>query len=119
MRIIFHISALAGAWILYAITPEEYQGSLGALSLHPKLSTGIGLVIELILTFQLIWTVIASTDPIRKFTGFQAPIAIGMSVTIGLLMGVSLIFSVMKCDKDFWMFYSASSRVLYMNLLRN
>ena len=85
---------MAGAWILYAITPEEYQGSLGALSLHIKLSTGVGLVIELILTFQLIWTVIASTDPIRKFVGFQAPIAIGMSVTIGLLMGVSLTFFV-------------------------
>ena len=98
--------------------PRRVSGITWCAFVTSKIIERVALVIELILTFQLIWTVIASTDPIRKFTGFQAPIAIGMSVTIGLLMGVSLIFSVMKCDEDFWMFYSASSRVLYMNLLK-
>ena len=87
-KLFSYTSGLTGAWILYLFTPKRYRGSLGALELHPELSAGIGFVIELILTFQLIWTVVASTDPIRKFSGFQAPTAIGISVTMGLLMGV-------------------------------
>lgn len=87
-KLFSYISGLTGGWTLYVFTHERYRGSLGALELHPELSTGIGFEIELILTFQLIWTVIASTDPIRKFSGFQAPTAFGMSVTMGLLMGV-------------------------------
>lgn len=80
---------VAGCGLLYVYTPENFRGTLGALSIHKDISAGIGCAVEITLTFQLIWTVMASTDPIKKFTGFQAPLAIGLSVGIGLLVGVS------------------------------
>ena len=73
---------------MYTFTPPKYREALGVLSLHPDLTPEFGFVIEVLITFQLIWTATASKDPIRKFTGFQAPFAIGMSVTIGLMTGV-------------------------------
>ena len=84
------VSGLAGSGLLFVFTPEEFRGSLGALSLNSKISPGVGFVIEVILTYQFIWTVLATTDPLRKFADFQAPFAIGMSVMIGLLMGVRI-----------------------------
>lgn len=85
------ISGLAGSGLLFAFTPEEFRGSLGALSLNSKISPGVGFAIEVLLTYEFIWTVLTTTDPLRKFTGFQPPFAIGMSVMIGLLMGVRIL----------------------------
>ena len=84
------VSGLTGAMLIYTFTPPKFRGALGVLSLHPDLTPQFGFVIEVLITFQLIWTATASKDPIRKFTGFQAPFAIGMSVTIGLMTGVRL-----------------------------
>ena len=87
----FILPGVAGAALLYAVTPVAYrsQGNLGALFLHEEVNPGVGVVIEAVLTYQFIFVVVSSTDPIRNMTGFQAPFAIGLSVGIGLLMGVS------------------------------
>ncbi|XP_057289603.1 aquaporin-5-like [Hydractinia symbiolongicarpus] len=82
------LGSVAGCGLLYLYTPENFRGTLGALSVHKDISPGIACAVEITLTFQLIWTVMASTDPIKNFTGFQAPLAIGLSVGIGLLVGI-------------------------------
>jgi len=87
-------SGVGGAALLYAVTPSAYRndGHLGSLFLHEEIDAGVAVVIEVVLTYQFIFVVISSTDPIRNMTGFQAPFAIGLSVGIGLLMGVSCFF---------------------------
>lgn len=82
--------SVGGAAILYAVTPSSHRsnGNLGALTIHEEINAGVAVFIEIVLTFQFIFVVISSTDPIRSMNGFQAPFAIGLSVGIGLLMGV-------------------------------
>jgi len=82
------VGSTAGSALLYVFTPEEFRGSLGVLQLHPKVSAVTGCAIEAILTYVLIWTILSSGDPIRGFTGYQASYAIGLSVTVGMLMGI-------------------------------
>ena len=91
------IIGAGGAALLYIYTPSKFRATLGALTLHQDIPTGYGVLIELTLTFVLIWTVISSTDPVRNFTGFQAPLAIGLSVAIGLMMGVCVYILYLFC----------------------
>lgn len=63
-------------------------GGLGSLSIHPDVSLGAAFIIELILTYQLIFVIVSSTDPDNHMTGFQPPLVIGLSVGIALLIGV-------------------------------
>ncbi len=77
-----------GAALLYAVTPPKFrpsdaQGVLGSMVVHEEVSSGMAVVIEVVLTYQFILVVISSTDPIRNMNGFQAPFAIGLSVGIG------------------------------------
>ncbi|XP_066933062.1 lens fiber major intrinsic protein-like [Clytia hemisphaerica] len=98
VRFIFYVVAqclgsAGGAALLYAVTPPKFrpsdaQGVLGSIFVHEEVGSGMAVVIEVVLTYQFIFVVISSTDPIRNMNGFQAPFAIGLSVGIGLLMGV-------------------------------
>lgn len=83
---------MGGVALLYGVTPAPYRtkGDLGALTIHPEISDGVAIVIEAVLSYQYILVCISSVDPIRKMTGFQAPLAIGLSIGIGLLMGVRI-----------------------------
>jgi len=93
LRCLFYIIAqclgsVAGSGVLLLITPEKHRSNLGVLSLHSEITPIIGFATEAILTSLLILTVIASTDKNRDFNGFQAPLAIGLSVTCSMLMGI-------------------------------
>jgi len=74
--------------LLYAYIPPNIRGELGALKHHPDISPGIGFLIELTISYQMMLVIVSSTDPVRGHTGFQAPFAIGLSVTIALMMGI-------------------------------
>lgn len=84
-----HFLGVAGAGLLYLYTPENARGQLGALSLHEGLPSGIGFVIEMTLTFLLMWVVCAAMDPEKNLNGFQAPLSVGVAVIVAMLMGVS------------------------------
>ena len=71
-------------------SPKSMRGNLGVMSLHAEISDGIGFTMEMTLTFVLMWTVLTGTDPDKKFSGFQTPLAIGFAITVGILTGVSV-----------------------------
>ncbi|XP_057290323.1 lens fiber major intrinsic protein-like [Hydractinia symbiolongicarpus] len=92
-RFLFYVAAqiaggLSGAGLLYLYTPREVRQHIGVLSLNPLISDGIGFVIEMTLTFLLMWTVLATRDRKNGYIGFQAPLAIGFSVTVGIMLGL-------------------------------
>lgn len=80
--------SVCGCALLYLCTPSSLRASLGSLFLHPELPPIVAFVFEMVISFPLLLTVITSTAPERGFKGFQAPFAIGISVTIGLLSGI-------------------------------
>ncbi|XP_057209513.1 aquaporin-4 isoform X2 [Triplophysa rosa] len=82
------LGALVGAAILYGVTPASVRGGLGVTYVNPEISTGHAIVIELIITFELVFTVFATCDTKRNDLKGSAALAIGLSVCIGHLFAI-------------------------------
>ncbi|BFZ13467.1 hypothetical protein BsWGS_16506 [Bradybaena similaris] len=72
---------IAGAGLLKAMIPDEWQGSLGSTTLHPLVKIWQGVIIEIIATFCLVMTVFASCDRLRTDHSGSIALAIGFCVT--------------------------------------
>ena len=86
-------AGIAGAGVTYGLTPEGRRGGLGSLALPKDVTLAQGFFWELILTMLLVFTVLGSTssDHKRKDFGYGNALAIGISVTVAHLIGVSKI----------------------------
>ncbi|XP_070775531.1 aquaporin-1-like [Enoplosus armatus] len=80
------LGAVAGSAIVYGIRPETTD-SLGVNKLN-GISPIQGFGVEFLLTIQLVLCVLAVSDKRRDVGGF-APLAIGLSVGLGHLAGIS------------------------------
>ncbi|MED6264813.1 Aquaporin-4 [Characodon lateralis] len=82
------LGAITGAGILYAITPADVRGSLGVTMVNSNISLGHALLVELFITFELVFTIFASCDPKRTDLSGSASLAIGFAVAIGHLFAI-------------------------------
>uniref|UniRef100_A0A8C5MHV0 Aquaporin-4 n=1 Tax=Leptobrachium leishanense TaxID=445787 RepID=A0A8C5MHV0_9ANUR len=80
------LGAITGAGLLYLITPTNVLGTLG-VTLNEGLSVGHGLLIEILITFQLVFTISAVCDSKNKEK--SSTLAIGMSVIIGHFFAIN------------------------------
>ncbi|CAB1418932.1 unnamed protein product [Pleuronectes platessa] len=55
------LGAVTGAGILYLVTPAAVRGSFGVTTVNSNISLGHGLLVELIITFELVFTVFATS----------------------------------------------------------
>jgi len=81
------IGAILGSAILKGILPDPMDDGLGANGLATNVTAGKGFGLEVIMTFLLMFTVMAMIDPGRVSNGF-APLAIGLSIFIAHLIGI-------------------------------
>ncbi|NWI66254.1 AQP5 protein, partial [Todus mexicanus] len=93
LRTIFYViaqlvGAIAGAGILYGVTPANTRGNLAINALNNNITPGQALVVEIILTFQLAACIFASTDNRRNGNVGAPALSIGLSVTVGHLVGI-------------------------------
>ncbi|KAJ8012123.1 hypothetical protein DPEC_G00065400 [Dallia pectoralis] len=82
------LGAITGAGLLYLVTPESVRGALGVTTVNPKLNSGHGLLVELLITFELVFTVFATCDSKRSDLKGSSGLAIGLAVTIGHLFAI-------------------------------
>ncbi|XP_056416413.1 aquaporin-5-like [Hyla sarda] len=82
------LGGLAGAGILYGVVPPPIRGNLAINTLSNNTSPGLGFVVEMFLTLQLVLCVFASTDSRRTDNVGSPAISIGLSVTLGHLIGI-------------------------------
>ncbi|XP_035526539.1 aquaporin-4-like isoform X2 [Morone saxatilis] len=82
------LGAITGAGILYFVTPAAVRGALGVTTVNSKISVGHGLLVELLITFELVFTVFATCDTKRTDLGGSAGLAIGFAVAIGHLFAI-------------------------------
>ncbi|XP_028834020.1 aquaporin-4-like isoform X1 [Denticeps clupeoides] len=82
------LGAIAGAGILYLVTPSSVRGGLGVTMVNSNITVGHALVVETVITFELIFTVFATCDPKRTDQNGSAGLAIGLSVAIGHFFAV-------------------------------
>ncbi|XP_055045342.2 major intrinsic protein of lens fiber a [Misgurnus anguillicaudatus] len=92
-RAVFYIcaqclGALAGAAVLYGVTPNNVRGNLALNTLQPGISLGMATTIEIFLTLQLVVCVFAVTDERRNGRLGSAALSIGFSVLMGHLLGM-------------------------------
>ncbi|XP_075055231.1 aquaporin-5-like [Mixophyes fleayi] len=92
LRALFYIvaqlvGAIAGAGILHAVAPADIRGNL-AINSVTAVSPGLALVVEILLTFQLVLCIFASTDSKRSDNVGSPALSIGLSVTLGHLLGI-------------------------------
>nr|BAH98062.1 aquaporin 0 [Neoceratodus forsteri] len=92
-RAVFYIAAqllgaVAGAAILYGVTPPTIRGNMALNTLRPGVSLGQGTTVEIFLTLQYVLCVFATTDERRNGRLGSAALAIGFSITLGHLFGM-------------------------------
>ncbi|XP_078545267.1 aquaporin-5-like [Lissotriton helveticus] len=82
------LGAVAGAGVLYGLTPEIARGDFGVNELKNNATAGQAVTVELFLTLQLILCICASTDGRRTDNVGSPSISIGLSVALGHLLGI-------------------------------
>uniref|UniRef100_A0A452TQA8 Aquaporin 5 n=1 Tax=Ursus maritimus TaxID=29073 RepID=A0A452TQA8_URSMA len=82
------LGAVAGAALLHEITPPDIRGDLAVNALNNNTTQGQAMVVELILTFQLALCIFSSTDSRRTSPVGSPALSIGLSVTLGHLVGI-------------------------------
>ena len=91
--------AAIGALLIVAVVPGD-GGSLGATSLGADVSSGAGLLAESILTFALVFVIFGTAvDP--KGPTSLAPIAIGLTVAVDIMIGGPLTGGSMNPARSF------------------
>ncbi|XP_028329322.1 aquaporin-4 isoform X3 [Gouania willdenowi] len=95
------LGAITGAGILYLVTPAALRGSLGVTTVNSKISLGHGFLVELLVTFELVFTVFATCDPKRTDLGGSAGLAIGFAVAIGHLFAIPFTGASMNPARSF------------------
>ncbi|XP_077349061.1 aquaporin-4-like [Lithobates pipiens] len=81
------LGAIAGAGIVALITPQD-KWPVGCTKENATISHGQALLVETIITFQLVFTIFASCDKKRTEIKVPIPLIIGLSVTIGHLFAI-------------------------------
>ncbi|KAM7012649.1 aquaporin-4-like [Tautogolabrus adspersus] len=82
------VGAIVGAAILSGVTPASVRGGMGITTVNKSISVGNALVVELFITFQLVFTVFATCDHKRSDLKGSSALAIGLSVCIGDLFAI-------------------------------
>ncbi|XP_077413899.1 aquaporin-4 [Vanacampus margaritifer] len=83
------VGAIAGSGIVLAVTPAKLrENGVGVSMIDENVGEALALLVELLLTFQLVFTIFATCDSKRTDLGGSASLAIGLSVMIGHLIGI-------------------------------
>lgn len=96
------IGAVLGALLLDLVVVDSVAGNLGAHGLNDAAleGAGAGMVVEIILTFVLVFTVFATAMDPKRATSW-APMAIGLAILIDHFVGVPLTGASMNPARSF------------------
>ncbi|XP_054640391.1 lens fiber major intrinsic protein-like [Dunckerocampus dactyliophorus] len=107
------LGAVAGAAVLYGVTPGNMRGNMALNTLQPGISLGMATTVEVFLTIQLVVCIFAVTDERRNGRLGSAALSIGFSITIGHLMGMYYTGAGMNPARSF------APAVLFRNFLNH
>ncbi|MGH3131611.1 MAG: aquaporin [Gaiellaceae bacterium] len=94
-------AATIGALALRAVFPDDTALDAGVPVLSPGIGAGSGVLLEIILTFFLVWVIFATAaDPRGSFKSI-AGLAIGLTITLDILIGGPLTGAAMNPARAF------------------
>lgn len=76
---------------MYGLTSPRLHGDLGVTKPAEEINGAQAFGIELFLTFVLIFTIFAATDPGKEHRGYEIPLSIGLCVFICHMVGVGVL----------------------------
>nr|XP_032834945.1 aquaporin-4-like [Petromyzon marinus] len=82
------LGATLGAALLLLVTPGDVAGALGATLVSTRLQVSHAVVVEAVVTLQLVLTVCATIDDRRSDLAGSGSLAIGLSVALGHLFAL-------------------------------
>ncbi|XP_071090003.1 aquaporin-4-like isoform X2 [Haliotis cracherodii] len=82
------LGGIAGAGVLYGVTPARQHEYLGVTSVHSDIESGQAFGIEFLITFVLVFAYFSSMDPPHLATGTFQVIPAGLAIAIGHTFGV-------------------------------
>ncbi|XP_054713803.1 aquaporin AQPAe.a-like [Uloborus diversus] len=85
------LGATVGAGLLKLVTPKVLNAGLGVTSVDSRMTVGQAVALEMLITFVLVFTVMAVTDSSRLDVKGSAPLAIGFSITACHLWALQLV----------------------------
>lgn len=92
--------AVIGALLLLATIPDAADTNLGAHALGPDVSVSMGLLMEIVVTFVLVFVIFATAvDP--SGMGNLAPLAIGLAVLVDHILAVPITGASMNPARSF------------------
>ncbi len=94
------VGAVAGAALLLGTIPDAADTNLGAHALGPGVSIGMGVTMEIVVTFALVFVVFATAVDSGGM-GNLAPIAIGLIVLVDHLVAVPITGASMNPARSF------------------
>ncbi len=94
LYVVFQLAgAIAGAFILLAVLTDAAEGTLGAVAVNDAAVANLGsaFVIELILTFVLVYVMLVFiVGPGASNASSIAPVIVGLIVVVGTFLGLAL-----------------------------
>ncbi|KAJ1160453.1 hypothetical protein NDU88_000955 [Pleurodeles waltl] len=82
------LGGVAGAGLLYGVTPPAIRGNMALNTLHPGVTVGQATTVEIFLTLQFVLCIFATYDERRNGRLGSVALAIGFSLTLGHLFGI-------------------------------
>ncbi|XP_073525982.1 aquaporin-5-like [Phyllobates terribilis] len=82
------LGAVAGAGLLYEFTPPKVRGNLSINAINEDTTAGQAVAVELFLTMQLVLCIFGTTDSRRSDNTGCPALSIGLSVSLGHLLGI-------------------------------
>jgi len=98
------VGSIAGAGILRGLSAEGNY-TVGVTAVKGNLTEAQGFGVELVITFVLVFVILASTDEKRSDLGGSAPLTIGLAVVAGTLFAVSclIFYAVLRFAMHFYL----------------
>lgn len=95
------VGGIAGAGILYGVIGDKNNTSLGVNIVSNRITAAQGFGVELMITFMLVFVVLAATDDKRSDLGGSAPLSIGLAVAAGHLFAFAYTRASMNSARSF------------------
>uniref|UniRef100_A0A4W5NXF9 Lens fiber major intrinsic protein n=1 Tax=Hucho hucho TaxID=62062 RepID=A0A4W5NXF9_9TELE len=102
------LGAVAGAAVLYGVTPKNMRGNMALNTLQPGISLGMGTTVEVFLTMQLVICIFAVTDERRNGRMGSAALSIGFMYYTGAGMNPARSFAPAVLFRNFvnhWVYW--------------
>ncbi|XP_029641699.1 aquaporin-like isoform X2 [Octopus sinensis] len=95
IRFIFYsmsqmLGSIAGAAYIRIITPSNMHGNLGVLTPGPGVSDLQAMLVEMLITFLLIFGILAAVDKGRKDSIGSVPLHVGLIVSVNLFAAINI-----------------------------